>query len=169
MKKYRFFREKRSFQETYCGTCLAREQCGGCRVFAHDALGEDPGCGEPLFPPVQQLGREGRKAALRNYFKKNSSTICVGQYMDYFQVGQKKAVKELNNTNWLKQEDRGSSGRNKVDTYIRTDAYLLEEIQSSIGFTSGGFPYATLEEISEWVTEPDLHDYPRWLLSRQRD
>jgi len=169
MKKYRFFREKRSFRETYCGTCLARKQCGGCRVFAHNALGEDPGCAAPLFPPVQQLGREGRKAALRDYLENHSSSISVGQYMDYFQVGQKTAVKELINTSWLKREDRESSGRKKVDTYIKKDAYLLEEIQESIGFTSGGFPFASLKEISEWVMEPDLHDYPKWLLSRQRD
>ncbi len=169
MKKYRYFREKRSFRETYCGICQARKQCGGCRVFAHDALGEDPGCRKPLFPPVQQLGREGRKAALRAYFEKHFS-ISVGEYMDYFQVGQKKAVKELKNTSWLMQEKAESSGRKKADTYIRTDAYLLEEIQEVIGFTSGGFPYATLEEISRWVNEPeDLHDYPKWLLSRQQD
>jgi len=168
MKKYRFFRERRLFRETYCGICQAREQCGGCRVFAHDALGEDPGCEKPLFPRVQQLGCEGRKAALRAYFKKHFS-ISVKEYMDYFQVGQKKAVKELKNTGWLMRQEAESSGRKMVDTYIRTDAYLLEEIQAGIGFTSGGLPFVPLEEISTWLTEPDLHDYPKWLLSKQRD
>ncbi len=168
MKKYRFFREKRKFLETKCGACRARKQCGGCRVFAHDALGEDPGCKDPLFPPVQQLGREGRKAALREYFEKHFA-ISVGGYMDYFQVGQKKALKELKNTSWLMQEDAKSSGKKKADTYIRIDAYLLEEIQAGIGFTSGGFPYVPLEEIAQWVAEPDLHGYPRWLLHGHRD
>ena len=46
----------------------------------HDALGEDPGSADPLFPPVQQLGREGRKVALRNYFKKHSSTMGTAEF-----------------------------------------------------------------------------------------
>ncbi len=134
MKKYRFFRKKRKFLETKCGACQAGRQCGGCRVFAHDALGEDPGCAEPLFPPARHLGREGRKAALRSYFESHFS-ISVGQYMDHFHVGQKKALKELNNTGWLMQENKESNGSNKGDTYIGTDAYLPYEIQASIGFT----------------------------------
>lgn len=169
MKSYRFFREKRIFRETKCGICLAHRHCGGCRVFAHCALGEDPGCGAPLFPPARNLGREGRKAVLRSYFERYSS-ISVEDYMAYFQVGrQKVAARELKNTSWLMPENQESSGRKMTDSYIRTDAYLLEEIQDSIGYTSGGFPFATLEEISEWITEPYLQNYPRWLLSMQND
>ena len=110
LKKYRFFRHKRKFLETKCGTCRSRKQCGGCRVFAHNAMGEDPGCNDPLFPPIRELGREGRKAALQEYFKGHFS-ISVGEYMDYFQVGQNKAIKELKKTPWLMQEIAKSTGR----------------------------------------------------------
>lgn len=168
MNSYRWFREKRKFKETLCGTCEAGRQCGGCRVFAHDALGSDPGCKSPLFPSAFNLGREGRQAVLNAHFDKHFS-ISVGQYMELFKVGQKKACKELRNTSWLMPEDQGSHGRKKVDTYIRTDAYLLEEIQDSIGFTSGGAPFASLEEINEWVNGPDLRDYPKWLLTLHED
>lgn len=82
---------------------------------AHDALGEDPGCGKPLFLPVQQLGQVGRKAALRAYFK-NHFSISVEQHMDYFQVGQNKAVNELKNIDWLVLENADSDGRKKEDT-----------------------------------------------------
>lgn len=168
MKKYRFFRHKRKFLEINCGACRARKQCGGCRVFAHDAMGEDPGCNDPLFPPIRQLGREGRKAALGEYFKGNYS-ISVGEYMDYFQVGQNKAIKELRNTPWLMQENTRSTGRKMEDSYIKTDSYLLEEVQEFIGFTSGGAPYVPLETIKEWLSEPELRCYPRWLLSQHGD
>ncbi|MDO9535312.1 MAG: radical SAM protein [Bacillota bacterium] len=168
MKKYRFFRDKRKFLETKCGACRARKQCGGCRVFAQNALGEDPGCEDPLFPSVQQLGREGRKAALIEYFKMHFS-ISVGKYIDYFQVGQNRAIKELKNTAWLRQENPLSSGRKMADSYIRHDSYLLKEVQASIGFTSGGAPYVPLETIKQWLAEPDLRCYPRWLLSEHGD
>ena len=164
MSRYRLFREKRKFKETKCGACQAGGHCGGCRVFAHDALGSDPGCESPLFPAVCNLGREGRQAVLQSYIDRHFS-ISVVEYMEYFHVGQKKACKELKNISWLMPENRVSHGRKKTDTYIRADAYLLEDIQDLIGHTSGGAPFASLEEIDEWVNGPDLLDYPEWLLS----
>jgi len=168
MNKYRNFREERKFKETKCGTCLASRQCGGCRVFANDALGDDPGCGAPLFPPACNLGREGRQAVLHSYFDRCFS-ITVDEYMEYFQVGRQKASKELRNASWLMPGNQVAHGRKKIDPYIKADAYLLEEIQDSIGFTSGGAPFASLEEINEWVKGPDLLDYPDWLLATQDD
>lgn len=49
VKKYRDFRGGKSFQNGGCGKCQARAFCGGCRVFAEDAVGSDPGCPEPLY------------------------------------------------------------------------------------------------------------------------
>ena len=160
MKKYRLFREKASFRETYCGTCLAREHCGGCRVFAHDALGEDPGCGKPLLPRVQHLGPSGRKAALRAYFE-NNSYISIEKYMEHFRVGRRRAVKELRNTDWLMPKK--VIVEKEREYYIKIDTYQLYEIQDLIGCTPGGAPFVSREEISTWLEEPG-HDYPRWLL-----
>jgi radical SAM protein with 4Fe4S-binding SPASM domain len=48
IKKYRGFREKKSFKNGNCGKCQAKAFCGGCRVFAADTIGADPGCPGPL-------------------------------------------------------------------------------------------------------------------------
>ncbi|MDD3925097.1 MAG: radical SAM protein [bacterium] len=48
LERYRFFRTTRSFRESNCGDCAVKYQCGGCRVFAGDAVGGDPGCPEVL-------------------------------------------------------------------------------------------------------------------------
>ena len=168
LKRYRGFRNAKSIQATKCGVCLASLHCGGCRVFAHDAMGEDPGCLDALYPPVQRLGREGRKAVLRSYIKRNFS-ISVEKYMDHFQVGQKTAIIELKNMNWLMLENKAATGNKKEDTYISTDAYLLEDIQELIGFTSCGSPFVSTEEINKWLAEPEQLDYPRWLLKEYEE
>ncbi len=49
IKKYRGFREKKSFKNGNCGKCQVKAFCGGCRVFAEDAIGSDPGCPEPIY------------------------------------------------------------------------------------------------------------------------
>ncbi len=165
IKRYCHFRESKKTRATKCGVCLAKKHCGGCRVFAHDAYGEDPGCYDPLYPTTQHLGRDGRKAVL-HYYMKEKASISVANYMDYFQVGQKTAVKELRNTDWLMLENFEAKGNKKEDIYIKADANLLEDIQASIGFTTAGFPYASIEEIKEWLKEPEQLDYPQWLLSR---
>ncbi|MBF0205887.1 MAG: radical SAM protein [Oligoflexia bacterium] len=43
-KTFRNLRNKRNFRENACGTCLAKEWCSGCRVFAHEVYDNDPGC-----------------------------------------------------------------------------------------------------------------------------
>ena len=48
MKKYRGFRTNKNFKHGHCAKCKAKNFCGGCRVFASDALGSDPGCPVPL-------------------------------------------------------------------------------------------------------------------------
>lgn len=56
LKRYRSFRAAAPFQQSACGACAAREHCGGCRVFAPDLLGADPGCPEPPLLPVTEGG-----------------------------------------------------------------------------------------------------------------
>ena len=102
LKRYRSFRTKKPFKYSQCGHCSAKIHCGGCRVFAEDAFGGDPGCPEPVLTP----------AMLRKY----------GKY-------------ELSDT--------------------------IAEIQEDIGFTDGGWPYASFEEIQGWLV---AEDYPKWLL-----
>ncbi|MFQ5722533.1 MAG: SPASM domain-containing protein, partial [Candidatus Aminicenantales bacterium] len=60
LRKYRSFRNKKAFTHSWCGICQAKDNCGGCRVFASDGLGGDPGCPEPLLPPLTQLDKIGR-------------------------------------------------------------------------------------------------------------
>ncbi|MCK4750008.1 MAG: radical SAM protein, partial [Bacteroidales bacterium] len=47
LRKYRFFRNGSALKDSWCGVCSQKDSCGGCRVFAHDAVGGDPGCPEP--------------------------------------------------------------------------------------------------------------------------
>jgi radical SAM protein with 4Fe4S-binding SPASM domain len=49
IRKYRGFRTKKSFKHGDCGKCKVKNFCGGCRVFASDALSSDPGCPVPLY------------------------------------------------------------------------------------------------------------------------
>ena len=46
MERYRSSRISSRFRSTVCGRCQANAHCGGCRVFAGDAWGADPGCPE---------------------------------------------------------------------------------------------------------------------------
>lgn len=47
LKRYRSFRTNKAFIKSKCGQCKANRHCGGCRVFADDALGADLGCSDP--------------------------------------------------------------------------------------------------------------------------
>jgi len=49
IKKYREFRTNKNFKHGDCGRCKVKSFCGGCRVFAPDAMGSDPGCPVPLY------------------------------------------------------------------------------------------------------------------------
>lgn len=54
----------------------------------------------------------------------------------------------------------------RLEKYRQDDNYdTLIDIQESIGFTDGGFPYVTLEEIAGWLEEEKARDYPRWLMN----
>lgn len=163
LKRYRSFRKKKYFRQTPCGACGAVEQCGGCRVFADDALGADPGCPEPLLRPIRELGKDGRVADFKQYIEGYGS-ITVGEYMERYGVGQRRAVAELKRFPELYRGDPKSTGRRKIDRYEFIEDDIIAEIQDSIGYTSGGFPYASREEIAEWILDPSVTaNYPQWL------
>jgi radical SAM protein with 4Fe4S-binding SPASM domain len=44
LNKYRNFRQSQSFLISVCGMCNANQFCGGCRIFAKDAIGGEPFC-----------------------------------------------------------------------------------------------------------------------------
>ena len=96
LKQYRAFRQSPTFRDSQCGICEARVHCGGCRVFAADSLGGDPLCPLPQLPPLQQLGKIGRKLDLAKYLE-SAAGITVGKYMERYVVGQKCALSELRN------------------------------------------------------------------------
>jgi hypothetical protein len=54
LRHYRLFRTKKSFKHSKCGICRVNAACGGCRVFAADAIGGDPGCPDPVKPELSQ-------------------------------------------------------------------------------------------------------------------
>lgn len=101
LRRYRFFRVQKEFNRGACGCCIAKMHCGGCRVFAADAIGSDPGCPEPL-----PRGKKRRVTAERD---------------------------------------------------------VIVDIQEAIGCTEAGFPYATREEIQQWLDESTARDYPAWI------
>ncbi|MDW7658371.1 MAG: radical SAM protein [Bacillota bacterium] len=101
MKRYRDFREDKGFRRGPCGKCKAKRFCGGCRVFAPDAYGSDPGCPTPQY----------RKGAVP----------------------------------------------------VNDDYDIIDEIKEMIGFTSGGYPYASREQIEEWLEEAHDRAYPDWI------
>ena len=133
IRKYRFFRTKKTFTHSWCGVCLAKERCGGCRIFAADRLGGDSGCPEPLLPPITQLGKIGRSLDLPEYLASNYS-ISVGGYMDRYRVGQRKAIKELNASPYA-VSTTGKSARKKRDVYEYFDNDIDLDIQDIIGYS----------------------------------
>ena len=162
MRRYRLFRGKVAFQSTACGLCAAKEHCGGCRVFAADGRGAEPECPGPLVPPLEQLGKAGRRWDLARHLRRYGS-ISVRDYMQRYGVGQKRAIKELRAFGYL---PASGAGRKRSDIYLDPTEDLIGGIQRDIGFTSGGFPFASREDIARWVREEsDEADrrYPHWL------
>lgn len=157
IKKYRAFRHKKAFKHSYCGVCKAKDQCGGCRVFADDALSGDPGCPGPVLPGRKELGPIGRKLDFEDYLTEYDS-ISVEQYMLRYGVGQAKAIKEIR-ANGMRTDD-GDNGRKKKSQYFATK--VVDEIVDMIGSTSGGAPYVSREEVTAWLSE-DRINYPAWL------
>lgn len=160
IKKYRNFRKKGEFVKSSCGICLAKNFCGGCRVFAEDGFCEDPGCPEPLHRPLTELGKTGRQVDFVNYLKE-CSEISVADYMERYGVGQKTAVSELRNSQI--SHCLTGKGRKIKDIYQDLLEDTIWDIQQSIGNTNAGFPYASYDEIAEWIEEKDNEDYPKWL------
>jgi hypothetical protein len=142
---------------------MSKNTCGGCRVFAGDGLGGDPGCPAPLVPPLTRLGKIGRSLDLAEYLDKYG-IISVAEYMNRYGVGQVRAIKELN-ASQSTVSTTGKSAKRKKDTYIisaNEDPILA--IQNDIGYTPAGFPYAPYEQIAEWIQDPlYLEGYPAWI------
>jgi len=162
LRKYRSFRTKKVFKHSWCGVCLAKCHCGGCRVFTSDGLGGDLGCPEPLLPPTTQLGKIGRQLELVKYLK-DHRTISVGEYMNRYGVSQRKAIKELNTSPCL-VSTTGKSTRKKRDIYQYVENDIILDIQESIGSTSGGVPFVSYEQISEWIKDTSYtNNYPVWI------
>ncbi len=160
LRKYRSFRTKKVFKNSWCGVCLAKYHCGGCRVFTSDGLGGDMGCPEPLLPPVTQLGKIGRQLELVEYLK-NHGTISVEEYMNRYGVSQRKAIKELNTSPSL-VSTTGKSAKKKKDIYQYVENDIILDIQESIGSTSGGVPFVSYEQTSEWIKDTSYtNNYPK--------
>ena len=168
MRKYRFFRARKPFANSWCGVCLVKNTCGGCRVFSPDALGGDNDCPEPVLPRLTQLGKRGRSLDLIQYLKYHGA-ISVAEYMARYGVGQRTAIKELNASPHAKTL-AGKSAPKKKTVYFSTQEDLIWDIQDSIGYTSSGFPLATYDQIAEWIETPfDVKGYPQWIKDHTPD
>ena len=162
LHRYRVFHTKKTFCHSWCGVCLARTSCGGCRIFAMDGLGGDLGCPQPLLPSLTQIGKRGRSLDLAEYLKEHYC-ISVGEYMERYGVSQKTAIKELNGFSCA-VSTTGKSARKKQDTYEYISEDIVRDIQDSIGCTSGGIPFASYEEIARAVEDAAYsRNYPQWI------
>jgi len=166
LRTYRSFRMKKAFNNSWCGVCAAKDRCGGCRVFAMDGIGGDPGCPETLVPSLQNIGKIGRRLDLMEYGKKNHS-ISAGEYMRRYGVGQKTAIKELN-AHFQTVSTSVKSARKKQDTYKFVVDDIISDIQDSIGCTRSGVPFCSYEEIAKAVGHHSYTDnYPEWIRNKQ--
>lgn len=162
LRRYRFFRTKKTFRHSWCGVCLAMTSCGGCRIFARDGLGGDLECPQPLLPSLTQIGKRGRSLDLAEYLKEHYC-ISVGGYMQRYGVSQKTAIKELNGSSYA-VSTTGKSARKKQDTYGYISKDIIRDIQDSIGYTSAGIPFASYEEIARAIDDSAyLGNYPQWI------
>ena len=71
------------------------------------------------------------------YFKK-SGGITAREYMERYGVVEKKAIKELNLFTGLKN-------KSPKFKYTVQERDIIFEVQDSIGYTSGGAPFASAE------------------------
>lgn len=162
LRRYRFFHTKKTFCHSWCGVCLAKTSCGGCRIFAMDGLGDDPGCPEPLLPSLRQIGKVGRRLDLPKYLKKHR-IISVGEYMKRYGVGQKTAIKELKDSPQT-TNTAGRPVRKKTDAYEYVEDDIIRDIQDSVGHTSGGVPFVSYEEIAQAIEDSAYsRNYPQWI------
>ncbi len=91
--------------------------------------------------------------------------------MERYGVGQRRAVSELRRFPGLVLDEtaegygKNSSGRRKADCYRLFEESLVGDIQGDVGVTPAGFPYATREDIEEWIGfVPEDSLFPQWLL-----
>jgi radical SAM protein with 4Fe4S-binding SPASM domain len=168
LRRYRLFRTKGAFRATACGLCAAKDHCGGCRAFAADGWGAEPECPGPLVPPVNQLGKTGRRWDLTRHLRLHGS-ISVRDYMQQYGVGQKRAIAELRAFGCPLSS---GTGRKQSDIYLDPTEDVIGDIQDSIGYTRAGFAFASREEIAGWIgadrDEADGH-YPDWLRGQLDD
>lgn len=168
MREYRLFRKQKTFKNSQCGQCLAKESCGGCRIFAMDGMGGDPGCPDPVLSAPERLGKVGRRLDMLKYLKEHL-TISVNEYMKQYQVGPKTAIKELNACQEAVSRT-GKSARKKTDVYQHAGEDIIESIRDSIGYTSGGYPYSSYEEIAQAIDHPSYtQNYPEWMIKAKKD
>ena len=162
LRRCRLFRGKATFQATACGRCAARDHCGGCRVYAADGWGAEPECPGPRVPPLDQLGKAGRRGDLARYLPSRGS-ISVRDYMQRYGVGQKRATSELRAFGCPLAS---GTGRKQSDVYLDPTEDVIGDIQEAIGGTAGGVPFASRNEIAHWIGgehgEADQH-YPHWV------
>jgi hypothetical protein len=154
IKRYRYFRKGKALKESWCGCCTRKDTCGGCRVFSHNALGGDPGCPEPMPVPARQMSKDVRFLDIKEYLK-NEGGMTAWEYMERYGVGEKKAIRELNMLTGMKN-------RSPRFRYTDHPDNIIPSIQESIGYTSGGAPFASYEQISEWIND-EADDYPGWI------
>jgi len=151
LRKYRSFRSKKSFLNSWCGVCIKKGTCGGCRIFSPDLLGGEKNCPEPQLPPLNRIGKRGRLLDVKRYLNEVYG-ITAKEYMKRYDVGSKTAMKELNSIT-------GMSNKSIHSLYSCSKKDTIRDIQESIGFTSNGVPYASYEEIKEWITVDEDNDY----------
>lgn len=142
LRQYRDFRNKESFTTSYCSCCTARKFCGGCRAFAHDALGGDPGCPASSNPSLRHCGVKGRMIDFADYLELRGQ-VTVGEYIDRYGIGQKK-------------KGAYRSTRPGYDA--------VRNLQDAIGYTNFGVPYVTEEQAAEWCGL-NYRDYPEWIMN----
>ena len=161
LKKYRNFRDKKTFQENLCGICQATSQCGGCRVFSDDTLNEDAGCPGPVIKNLRNMNSKERRAELKHYIA-DHDYITVEQYMERYGVGQKKSARELKNISWLVKKNESDTGWKKSSCYLSRQNWQSQEIEKIIGYNSSSVPRVPSEKIRE-IIKDDLEFYPDWL------
>ena len=169
LRRYRLFRDNPEFCRTACGVCTARDHCGGWRVFAADAWGAEPECPDPILPPLEKMGKNGRLLDLERYLAEHL-WITVGEYMQRYGVLQERAVKDLRAASCTVAPVEGT-GRKQSDCYYSAREVEVLSLQESIGCTSGGWPFVSREEILAWQAHwngADHEHYPRWLLPTTR-
>ena len=168
LRRYRRFRTNGAFQATACGLCAAKDHCGGCRALAADGWGAEPECPGPRVPPVNQLGKTGRRWDLARHLRLHGS-ISVRDYMQQYGVGQKRAIAELRAFGCPLNS---GTGRKQSDIYLDPTEDVVGDIQDSIGYTQASFPLASREEIAGSIgaarDEADGH-YPEWLRRERED